>query len=251
MIETHKIQKSYGNVSVLKNVSLSIKPGKLTMIIGPNGAGKSTYLNIMARMLQEDHGEIIIDDKPLKKYKKLELAKKMAVLKQSNQLQLRLTVEELVAFGRYPHSQGRLDETDDTYIEEALRFTSLTSMRHKYLHQLSGGQQQRAYIAMVLAQNTDIILLDEPLASLDLKHSLDVMRLLKRLTIEQKKTIVIVVHDVNMAGLFADDIIAMKEGQCIYQGTVDEVFTTPVLEAIYDIPFNVQCIQDKKFCIAY
>ncbi|MDU5262286.1 MAG: ATP-binding cassette domain-containing protein, partial [Clostridium celatum] len=157
MIEVKNITKVYGNKKVVDNVSLNIQEGKITSFIGPNGAGKSTLLSIMSRLLKRDSGEVLVDGKDILKWDNKELAKKIAILRQSNNINIRLTIRELVSFGRFPHSQGNLKEEDHKYIDEAINYMQLKEFENRYLDELSGGQRQRAYIAMVIAQNSDYI----------------------------------------------------------------------------------------------
>ena len=169
MIEVKNISKKYGSKAVVNNVSFQIKRGKITSFIGPNGAGKSTVLGMMSRLLKKDSGEVFIDGKEISKWDTKELSKVMGILKQSNHLNVRLTIRDLVAFGRFPHSQGNLTAEDQVKIDEALAYMQLQDIQHKFLDELSGGQRQRAFIGMVLAQDTDYIFLDEPLNNLDMK----------------------------------------------------------------------------------
>lgn len=199
MVEVRNVSKQYGGKVVLEETSVTIQKGKITSFIGPNGAGKSTLLSIMSRLIKKDSGEIYIDGQEIGACDSKELAKKMSILKQANQINIRLTIKDLVSFGRFPYSQGRLTEEDWVHINQALSYMKLEDIQDKYLDQLSGGQCQRAFIAMVIAQDTDYIFLDEPLNNLDMKHSVEIMKLLKRLVEELGKTIVIVIHDINFA----------------------------------------------------
>jgi len=251
MIEVKNISKKYGSKAVVNNVSFQIKRGKITSFIGPNGAGKSTVLGIMSRLLKKDSGEVLINGKELSYWKTNELAKVMAILKQSNHLSVRLTIRDLVAFGRFPHSQGNLTEEDRLKIDEALRYMQLEEIQDKYLDELSGGQKQRAFIGMVLAQDTDYIFLDEPLNNLDMKHSVQIMKILRQITDELGKTVVIVIHDINFASCYSDEIIALKDGEIAIKGTVDEIMQASKLNKLYGMDFNVQEIDNKKICVYY
>src|SRR5699024_6453463 len=159
-----------------------------------------------------------MNGKEIANFKNKELAKKLSILKQSNNVGLKLTVEELVSFGRFPYSQGRLKDEDHKKIDEAIRFLSLTEIKDSYLDELSGGQKQRAYLAMIVAQDTDYILLDEPLNNLDMKYSVQIMTTLRRLADELKKTIIVVLHDINFASHYSDYIAALKDGNIKYYG---------------------------------
>ncbi|NLK22264.1 MAG: ABC transporter ATP-binding protein [Epulopiscium sp.] len=251
MIEVKNALKKYGNKSVVDNVSVKIKKGEITSFIGPNGAGKSTLLSMMSRILDKDGGEILIDGKEISQWDSNELAKKISILKQTNHINIRLTIRELVSFGRFPYSQGRLTKKDWKYIDEAISYMKLYDIQDKYLDELSGGQRQRAYIAMVIAQDTEYILLDEPLNNLDMKHSVDIMRILKQLSSELNKTVVIVIHDINFASCYSDYIVALSNGQIAKEGGVNEIIDKKVLEDIYDMEFNIQDIENSKICIYY
>ena len=199
MFKINNVNKNYGFQKVLSEINLEIPQNKLTCIIGPNGAGNSTILNAISRLIKVDKGDILINSKNLKDWDKKELSKTLSIMKQLNNINVRLTIADLVAFGRYPYSEDRLTENDYQKINEALEYTGLSSIKDKYIDELSGGQKQRTYIAMTLAQDTEYILLDEPLNNLDIKHILEVMHLLKKLVEEQNKTIILVVHDINIA----------------------------------------------------
>ena len=251
MIEVKNITKVYGNKKVVDNVSLNIQEGKITSFIGPNGAGKSTLLSIMSRLLKRDSGEVLVDGKEILKWDNKELAKKIAILRQSNNINIRLTIRELVSFGRFPHSQGNLKEEDDKYIDEAIKYMQLKDIEDKYLDELSGGQRQRAYIAMVIAQNSDYILLDEPLNNLDMKHSVEIMKILRKLCDELKKTVVIVIHDINFASCYSDYIVALKDGKLIKNGLAEETIQKEELENIYEIDFHIENINNRNICVYF
>ena len=241
-----KLCKIYQGHTVVEDVSLQIKKGQFTAFIGPNGAGKSTVLSMMSRLLVADSGEVELDGRRLSQMKSTDIAKKMAILKQANHTELRLSVEEVVAFGRFPHSQGRLIDEDHEIIDQALAYMNLQELRHQQLSTLSGGQRQRAYIAMVLAQDTEYILLDEPLNNLDMKHSAQIMRVLKDLAEHHGKSIIVVIHDINFASVYADQIIAMKNGKLLYQGSPDALMQEEVLQDIFDFHIPIQNVKQHK-----
>lgn len=251
MVEVRGVSKQYGGKNVVENVSVTIAKGKITSFIGPNGAGKSTLLSIISRLITKDSGEVHIDGKEVSEWNSKDLAKKISILKQSNHVNLRLTIRELVSFGRFPYSQGRLNDEDWKYVDEAIEYMGLSSMQHKYLDQLSGGQKQRAYIAMVIAQNTEYILLDEPLNNLDMKHSVQIMKILRRLVNEMGKTIVIVIHDINFASCYSDYIVALKDGKVVKEGSTQDIIDTKVLQDIYDMDMCIECINDNKICVYF
>ncbi len=245
-IEIKQISKIYSGKKVVNDLSLRIEQGKITAFIGPNGAGKSTALAIISRLLKADEGEVWLNGKPLSEQKSADIAKQLAILKQSNHINLRLSVEELVAFGRFPYSQGNLTAQDKTFIDNAIGYMDLEEFRHRYIDQLSGGQLQRAYIAMTLAQDTDYILLDEPLNNLDMKHSVQIMQVLRKLVDELGKTVVIVIHDINFASCYADQIMAMKNGKLAAFGSTSEIMQRNVLEEIYEMSMPICEIEGNR-----
>ena len=251
MIEIKQVSKNYAGKSVVDHISLSIKRGQITSLIGPNGAGKSTLLSMMSRIISKDNGEIWIDNKEISKCSSNELAKKISILKQSNHLQIRLTVKDLVSFGRFPYSKGRLNSTDKRFVDEAIAYMELEDLQHQFLDQLSGGQRQRAFIAMVLAQDTEYILLDEPLNNLDMKHSVQIMKVLRKLVDELGKTVVLVLHDINFASCYSDCIIAMKAGKLVNLGDVDKMIQPKVLQNIYDFEIPVEELCGKRICVYF
>lgn len=251
MIEIRNIFKKYRNKNVVEDVSFNIEKGKITSFIGPNGAGKSTVLSIVTRLIGGDSGEVIIEGKSLTSYSNKELAKKIAILKQANNITLRLTIRELVGFGRFPYSEGNLTNDDKKYIDEAIEYMKLTDIQHKYLDELSGGQRQRAYIAMVIAQDTEYILLDEPLNNLDMNHSVQMMKVLRGLCDDLDKTIVLVMHDINFASCYSDNIVALKNGKIEKVGRTDEIVNEKVLEDIYEMSFNIKNINGNRICIYF
>lgn len=251
MIKISGLSKKYNDRFVVKNAAALFPLGHVTSIIGPNGAGKSTLLSMASSLTNSDAGKVVIGNTPLEQWDSAELAKKLSVLRQSNNINMRFTVRELVAFGRFPYSQGRLTDHDNEIIDRALLQLDMTNLQDQYIDQLSGGQRQMAFIAMVVAQDTDYIFLDEPLNNLDIKHSVDIMMTLKQLAEKHNKAVVIVIHDINFASCYSDYIVAMKQGRVIKSGTVKEVIDQEVLSAIYEIPFNVQQIDGKRISLYY
>ncbi|MBT2758499.1 ABC transporter ATP-binding protein [Mesobacillus foraminis] len=251
MVDVKNVSKGYGNKNVISEVSVKIAKGKITSFIGPNGAGKSTLLSMISRLIAKDAGEIYIDGMDLTRCKNNDLAKKISILKQSNHINIRLTVKELVSFGRFPYSQGRLTKEDRKFINEAIRYMELEEIQDKFLDQLSGGQRQRAYIAMVIAQDTEYVLLDEPLNNLDMKHSVQIMKVLRKLADELGKTVIIVIHDINFASCYSDYIVALKDGRVIKEGTTDEIITPSVLNEVYEMDFKIEEINREKICVFY
>ncbi|WP_339078446.1 ABC transporter ATP-binding protein [Bacillus velezensis] len=251
MVEVKNVSKQYGGKTVLEKTSLSIQKGRLTSFIGPNGAGKSTLLSIMSRLIKTDSGEITVDGQEIGSCKSNDLAKKISILKQTNQINIRLTIKDLVSFGRFPYSQGKLTDEDWVHINQALSYMKLDDLKDKYLDQLSGGQCQRAFIAMIIAQDTDYIFLDEPLNNLDMKHSVEMMKLLKRLVEDFGKTVVVVIHDINFASVYSDHIVALKNGRIVKEGPAEEIIETSVLEDIYDMTIPIQEIDSQRIGVYF
>ncbi|EPA8108149.1 ABC transporter ATP-binding protein [Enterococcus faecalis] len=249
MIQMSDVSKKYGDKFVVSDIDLPISEGKLTAFIGPNGAGKSTLLAMMSRLIPKDTGEIYLDKQEVKTWKQSAFSQKIALLKQANGVQLKLTVRELVNFGRFSYSKGRLKSADHEKVTEALEQLGLTEMAEEYIDTLSGGQLQRAYIAMILAQDTDYILLDEPLNNLDMNYAVQMMQILKRLVDELGKTILIVLHDINFAASYADEIVAMKGGKLYAHGATEEVIQTSILNDLYEMNIRICEIEGKRFCL--
>lgn len=251
MIEVRGIVKKYGDNPVVDNVSLNIEKGKITSFIGPNGAGKSTLLSMISRIMKKDEGEVIIDGRELEKWDTKGLAKKIAILKQSNNINVRLTIKEIVSFGRYPHCEGRLTKEDTKYVDKAIEYMQLKDIEDRYLDELSGGQRQRAYIAMVIAQNTEYVLLDEPLNNLDMKHSVQMMKVLRGLVDDLGKTVVIVMHDINFASVYSDKIVILKDGKIVKDDITDAIISKDVLEDVYEIDFHIKNINGNNICVYF
>ncbi len=251
MVIVENVSKLFGQKKVVDDVTISIPKNKITSLIGPNGAGKSTLLGMMSRLLTPDSGKVSIEGRQISDWKSEELAKKISILKQANHLNLRITVRELVGFGRFPHSKGRLTAEDQKYIDEAIAYMGLSELQDKYVSELSGGQRQCAFIAMVVAQNTEIIFLDEPLNNLDMKHSVEIMQVLRKLVDEKNKTIVIVIHDINFASCYSDHIISLKKGALVHEGNTEKIIDSKILRDIYDMDIPIQMINDRRICVYF
>ncbi|KPN22000.1 ABC transporter ATP-binding protein [Arthrobacter sp. Edens01] len=251
MIQVTGVTKQYAGKTVVDEVSCHIKEGGVTSIIGPNGAGKSTLLSIISRLLKSDAGSVTVDGLDVSSAPGKDLARKMAILRQDNHLTVRLTVRDLVGFGRYPHNGGRPTSVCREKIGQAMAFLDLTELADRFVDELSGGQRQRAFIAMVLAQDTDYLLLDEPLNNLDMKHSVEMMRLLRRLTDELGKTVVLVIHDINFASCYSDDIIAMADGKLLHQGPPSAIMQPEVLRDIYEIDIRIEEIEGNRIGVYF
>lgn len=243
--------KKYDGKTVVDSVSFQIPRGKVTSFIGPNGAGKSTVMGMISRLLQRDSGLIEFEGKDIKGWRSRELSRRLAILTQSNQIQMKLTVEELVAFGRFPYSGGRLTDEDKRIIDRAISYMELEAFRERFIDELSGGQRQRAYIAMVIAQDTEYILLDEPTNNLDIYHATNLMKMVRRLCDELGKTVVLVLHEINYAAFYSDYICAFADGKVEKFGKVEEVITKETLSKLYRVEFEIMEIEGKTLSIWY
>lgn len=251
MIEISHVTKRYGDVSVVDDVSLVLPGGGVTSIIGPNGAGKSTLLSIVSRMTAADRGTVRVGGLDVAKTAGPVLARQLAFMRQDNHIAARLTVADLVAFGRYPYSGGRLTAEDQAKVAEAIGFVDLRPFEERFLDQLSGGQRQRAFVAMVLAQDTRYVLFDEPLNNLDMRHAVATMKLLRRMADDFGKTIVIVLHDINFATAYSDRIVAMRDGRISHVGTVDDIAERDVLRDIFGLDFDIHQIGQRRIIDFY
>lgn len=248
MIEVQEITKQYGEKVVLDKVGLQFQKGKVTSLIGSNGAGKSTLLSVISRLLSQDEGVVMVDEKNVTEYKNRMLAQRISILKQSNHVRLKLTVRELVSFGRFPYSQDKLTKEDEKKVDRAIDFLNLRLIEHAYIDELSGGQKQRAYMAMVVAQDTEYILLDEPLNNLDMKHSVQTMKMMRQLADELGKTIIVVLHDINFASHYSDYIVALKDGKVVYHDTTDNIIREDVLKDVFGVQVKICEFDNKRIC---
>lgn len=243
----------YGSKKTVESVSLELPDQKITAIIGPNGCGKSTLLKAVARILPYQQGSVLLDGAEIKQLPSIEIAKKLAILPQSPETPLGLSVYDLVSYGRYPHQRRSNKAGDQKVINWALEVTQITALKDALIDELSGGQRQRVWIAMALAQDTDFIILDEPTTYLDIAHQLEVLELLQQLNIKQHRTIVMVLHDLNQAARYADHIVAMKQGKVLFAGTPKEVITSPNLVTLFNIETEIDW--DERYhcprCISY
>ena len=245
------INKSYGDKQVVENVSFELPKGKVISLIGPNGAGKSTVLNIITRLTDRDSGEVLLDGKDIKDYKSNELAKKISILTQTNNLNMKLTVRELVAFGRFPYSGSNLSTEDYQHIDQAIKYMDLGEFEDRFIDELSGGQRQRAYIAMVIAQDTEYVFLDEPTNNLDIFHSSNMMKMVRKLSDELGKTVILVLHEINFAATYSDYIGAFKNGKLHKFGSVKEVMNKVILKDLYKVNFEILEMNEKPISLYY
>ncbi|NEK60613.1 ATP-binding cassette domain-containing protein [Geodermatophilus sabuli] len=251
MITLEGVTKRYDGQTVVDDVTIGLGGDGVTALIGPNGAGKSTLFGLVGRLLHPDAGRITVDGMDVARTPSNQLATTLAVLRQDNHVAARLTVHDLVEFGRFPHSRGRLTVHDREHVERALSYLDLDPFRSRFLDELSGGQRQRAFIAMVLAQDTKYVLLDEPLNNLDLRHMTEIMRLVRRMADELGKRVVTVLHDVNFAATYADRMVAMRDGRVVADAPARDVMRPEVLEAVYDTAVDVREIDGKPVALYY
>ncbi len=251
MIEIKNVTKAYDKAVVVDGVTLQIPAGGITSIIGPNGAGKSTLLSMISRLLPMNNGQVLVDGLDVSTTSGDVLARRLSILRQDNHIGSRLTVRDLVTFGRYPYSKGRPTVEDLKHVRVALQYLNLENLSERFLDELSGGQRQRAFVAMVLCQDTDYVLMDEPLNNLDMKHAVAMMKILRRAADELGKTVVLVLHDVNFASCYSDYIVAMKDGKIACHGSTRDIMSTHVMCNVYDIDIAVKDIDGKRIAIYY
>ena len=239
MIELKNVKKQYSEKVKIGTLDLVIPAAGLTSIIGPNGAGKSTMLLMIGRLLGMDEGAINVAGMDVTEAKSDDLAKILAILRQENHFITKLTVRQLVSFGRFPYSKGRLNVEDERIVSKYIEFLGLRDLEGRFLNELSGGQRQRAYVAMVLCQETDYVLLDEPLNNLDAARSVQMMQYLRQAADEFDRTIVTVLHDINFAAKYSDHICAMKEGKVVAFGCPEDIMKQEVLTEIFDTQVQI------------
>jgi iron complex transport system ATP-binding protein len=248
MIRTQAVVKRHGTLIAVDDVTLEIRSG-ITAIIGPNGAGKSTLLAAIGRLIGTEAGVITVDALDVTTTRSRDLARRLAILRQDNHLAIRLSVDDLVAYGRFPHGGSGRTPDDRAHVDTAIAMLDLGAVRERFLDELSGGQRQRAFVAMALAQDTDHLLLDEPLNNLDPRHGVALMKLMRDLAHERRMTVVVVLHDINVAAQYADDIVAMRDGRVVHHGPVADVVTAERLTDLYDTPADVVTIEDRRIVL--
>lgn len=251
MISIRNLTKNYGDQKAVDDVTIDLPAGEVISMIGPNGAGKSTVFNMAARLISRSSGEIHIAGRELDTWNTRELARHLAVLTQSNNVQMKLTVRELVSFGRFPHCGSNPGPKDREAVERAIGYMELEEYAEHFIDEISGGQRQRAFIAMVLAQETQVILMDEPTNNLDIYHATQMMKLIRRLCDELGKTVVLVLHEINLAAAYSDRICAFLEGRVFAYGTVEEVMTAETLKEIYGVDFEIHRVKGRPLAIAH
>ncbi|GFN36656.1 iron ABC transporter ATP-binding protein [Tepidimicrobium xylanilyticum] len=239
MIKIDNVKKRYSSEVEIGPLNIKIPKAGITSLIGPNGAGKSTTLLMIGRLLNMDEGYIRVANMDVTNSKSEDLAKILTILRQENHFVTRLTVRQLVGFGRFPYSKGRLTKEDEEIISKYIDFLGLTDLENRYLDELSGGQRQRAYVAMVLCQETEYVLLDEPLNNLDVARSVQMMEHLRYAADRFGRTILTVLHDINFAAKYSDRICAMKDGKIAAFGTVKEIMDSKILTDIFETKIEI------------
>lgn len=250
-----QVAVGYSDTLIIEELSVKIPEKSITTFIGPNGCGKSTLLKALSRILKTKKGAVFLNGREIQQLPTKEIAKKMAILPQTAEAPAGLTIFELVSYGRFPHQRGfgTLKKEDLKHIHWAIEVTGLSELKDRPVEALSGGQRQRVWIAMALAQDTEILILDEPTTYLDLAHQLDILLLLKRLNEEEGKTIIMVLHDLNHASRFSHYMIAMKNGSIVTEGTPEKVMTCPNLKAVFDIDATLMAcpFSQNPICLSY
>ena len=251
MITVHDLHHHIGSKAILQHINLELAPGGIIALIGPNGAGKSTLLSLIARLTPIQRGQIQVDTLDIATSDSHHIARKLAILQQQTRFMSRLTIEERLTFARYPYHRGRPRSHDRDIIENTLAYFDLGKLRHTYIDALSGGQRQRALVATTFAQDTDYILLDEPLNNLDMHYARNLMANLRQAVDDYGKTIVVVLHDINYAAHYADHVVAMQHGRIRHSGATNSVLTAENISALYDMDVEMLSHDGKRVCLYF
>lgn len=252
MVEVSGIKVSYDNKTIVEDFSAIFKKGKVTTIIGPNGSGKSTVLKAIAKVIKKDKGEVLFYNKEINTIPRKELAKKLAFLMQTNIAPYNFTVKQLVAYGRVPYQKWyeSKDKEHDEIIEWAMKESNIKHLQDRLVSSLSGGERQKVWIALTLAQKPEVLFLDEPTTYLDICHQLEIMQLVKKLNISNNLTVIMVLHDLNQAAQFSDNVLAIKEGKIVSHGCPKKVITKELLEEVYNIEADINFNENiNSICI--
>ncbi|MDX7988362.1 ABC transporter ATP-binding protein [Xenorhabdus sp. 12] len=241
-LKVQDLSLAYGKKTIINGVNLAIHDGEFSVIIGPNGCGKSTLLRAISRSMQPQGGEVLLDGANIHRYKPKTVARELSLLTQGAAVTESLTIYDLVSRGRYPYQSflRQWSPEDEKVVNEALKAVDLWDMSHKLVSELSGGQRQRAWFAMTLAQQTPIILLDEPTTYLDISHQIELLDLCQNLY-RQGKTLVLVLHDINLALRYASRLIMMKDGQVYAEGVPEEVVTVQSIAEVFGLSCRIIC----------
>ncbi|MFI3327190.1 MAG: ABC transporter ATP-binding protein [Clostridia bacterium] len=255
IIKVNSLITGYDKKIIIDDLSLKIRKGAITTIIGENGSGKSTFLKTIGRVIKPKSGEVSVNELNIHKTKTEEIAKIIGLLPQTPKAPSGLSVTEIVEYGRFPHKKGRgkLTKEDKEIVTWALENTDLLEFKDRNINALSGGQRQRVWIALVLAQQTDVILLDEPTTYLDMAYQLEVLQLVQKLNQEKEITVIMVLHDINQASRFSDELIMLREGKIVAQGSPKETMTPEILETVFDVDATIIDVPgaDYPVCVSY
>ncbi len=255
IITLNDVHFAYRTEAVLRDITLNVKAGEVIGIIGPNGVGKSTLLKILAALYEPTRGNYRLCGKPIKEWKRKEIAKRIGFVPQGIELSFAFTVSEVVAMGRFPYLQGlnALDAQGAEKVEQALQLMDLKGLEHRLFPSLSGGEKQRVLIASVLAQDTNVFLLDEPTSALDLKHQITILKLFRHLSRSQQKAVVLVTHEVNLASQFCDRLILLHKGKIVKDGPPDEVLQFNLIREVYgvDVYIDINPFTDSIYILPF
>lgn len=244
---------AYDKDDIIKGISFEIKDNKITTLMGANGCGKSTLFQLLTKNLKPREGSVFLDKRDIKDIRLKEFAQNVAIVHQYNTAPPDLPVHSLIAYGRIPFfkhfAKAEDKDKDKEIVDWALEVTDMSELKNRRMGQLSGGQRQRAWIAMALAQQPKILLLDEPTTYLDVKFQIEILRLIKSLNKEYSMTIVMVLHDINQAIYYSDEIIGMKKGNILFQGNPDDVITEESIQDMYGIHLKVSNVENQKFVL--
>lgn len=245
IVEAKDVKVGYGGKVVVSSISIPFEEGKIHSIIGPNGCGKSTFLKVIARQLKMEHGSVTLHHKEINQWKRKELAREIAFLMQSHDQTPDITVQNLVAYGRFPHKKPMqpLDKSDQDIIDWAIDLTNLTYLSNRTVMSLSGGERQRAWIAMALVQQPNVLLLDEPTTFLDIHHQLEIIELVKQLNSEHGMTIIMVLHDLNQAAMVSDQLVVLSQGKLYDRGAPLNVIHATMLKEVFQVEAQIQIEQ--------
>lgn len=245
MIEVQNLSHDIHGAPILRDISVIVPKGGVVALVGPNGAGKSTLLSLMARLIPRQQGRITVDELVVGESDDKDLARRLAILPQTVHAASRLTVRDLVGFGRYPYHRGRPTPDDRAMVEDGMRLFDLLPLAERSLDTLSGGQRQRAFVAMTYVQDTDYLLLDEPLNNLDLAASRALMARLRDLADNKDRTVIIVLHDINFATAYADRVLVMKEGRLCADGAPQDVITETLIQSVFETDAPLRTVEGR------
>lgn len=250
MIQISNLTKTYEDVVVLNAITAAMPQGKITIILGENGSGKSTLLSIIGRFLQQSHGSVTLDGLDHRHYASKTFAQKIASLRQTNPTIGKISVTEFVSYARHVHNDKTLQPQDHEIIAKSIEKMGCADLQDRYLTTLSGGQLQRVYLAAIFAQDTDYILLDEPLNNLDIKHAHALMQRIQQIAKDEHKTVIITMHDINMALRYGDYALALKGGELIHQGPSTALVNLDILQAVFEMEFEIFSKGDRHYVMA-